>query len=194
MLIILKSNLAKHIKFFLIIIAICYIFANFLAYGADNLLSSPENVVDSFYNTITRYRKKSFSSELKALSVFLDKDFNALIQNAQKADTAYLKKYPTDKGILGDGTCFFYGGGDCFYTSYKITNIEMNDDNAKISVHLILTDERPGYPCFEWDNFVYLKKEKNKWLIHDIGYFETNATKVLQESIEDALSAVREQK
>ena len=116
------------------------------AHGAGSLPSTPETVVHDFYATLLKPGPRPLSEELTELSVFLSQDLNHLIVNAQTADAAYLRKYPTDKGILGNGTCFFYGGGDCSFTSYRVMPAKDFGGTVKITVQLTLVDDRPGYP------------------------------------------------
>jgi hypothetical protein len=111
--------------------------------------------------------------------------------NAQNAEAAYLRKYPTDKGILGDGTCFFYGGGDCSFTSYRVVLTKHTGDDVKITIQLTLVDDRPGYASVSWDNVVELKLENARWVIGDIAYFGTTASEVLKGSTEEARRAVQ---
>jgi hypothetical protein len=161
------------------------------AHGAKGFSPSPETAVRDFYSMLMKARPQPLSRQLKALSVFLGQNLNRLIANAQNAGAAYLKKYPTDKGILGDGTCFFYGGGDCSFTSYKVTNTSRTGDLVNVTVQLTLVDNRPGYPSASWDNMVELNREKDRWVINDIEYFDSKASKILKESTGEARSAVQ---
>lgn len=161
------------------------------AYGADSSLPAPETVVSEFYAALKKTESQPLPQALRTLSAFLSRDMNALITSARNADEAYLKKYPADKGILGNGTCFFYGGGDCTFTSFKVLKGSRTGDLATVRVRLILTDTRPGYPPASWDNRVALKREKEKWVISDIEYFGSGASQVLKEAIDEARDAVQ---
>lgn len=174
-----------------LVVIVFFLLASVPAPGADNSSPAPETVVRDLYTALMKARPQPLARELRALSVYLSKDLNRLIADAQRADAAYLKKNPTDKGILGDGTCFFYGGGDCSFTSYKITKTSRAGAVVTVTVHLTLTDSRPGFPSASWDNVVELKRENNRWVIDDIGYFDSKASKILRESTEEARSAVR---
>lgn len=163
------------------------------AHGADSPSPGPETVVRSFYAILMNPRPQSLPQELKKLSVFLSQDFRRLIANAQNAEADYLEKNPTNKGILGDGTCFFYAGGDCSFTSYKVTKTLRANDTAKVTVRLTFTlpGNQYGYSSAEWDNVVELKREKDRWVIHDIEYFDSKASSLLKELTEEARSAVQ---
>lgn len=163
------------------------------AHGADSSSSAPETVVSSFYAILMNPRPQSLPQELKNLSVFLSQDFGRLIANAQSAEADYLEKNPTNKGILGDGTCFFYAGGDCSFTSYKVTKTLRASDAAKVTVQLTLAlpGSQPDHSPAEWENVVELKREKNRWVINDIEYFNTKASSLLRELTEEARSAVQ---
>jgi hypothetical protein len=175
-----------------------FLLASFLvvsswAYGADGQSTSPESIVGNFYTTLNSNTPASpLDEQLKALSGFLSQELNRLIASAQQAEAAYLNKYPTDKGILGNGTCFFFGGGDCSFTSYRITETRQANDTATVKVQLALTDCRPGYPVSSWENVVALQKEKEKWVINDIGYFGSSAARNLKVAIEEARRAVQQ--
>lgn len=163
------------------------------AHGADSSSPSPETVVRSFYAILMNPSPQSLPQELKKLSVFLSQDFSRLIENAQSAQADYLEKNPTNKGILGDGTCFFYAGGDCSFTAYRVAKALRASDTAKVTVHLTfaLPGSQPDYSPAEWENVVELKREKNRWVINDIEYFNSKASSLLKELTEEARSAVQ---
>jgi hypothetical protein len=164
--------------------------ASLSAHGAGTA-PSPESVVETFYAALMKTPAPPLVEELKALSVFLSQDLNGLIAGAQQAEAAYLKKYPTDKGILGNGTCFFYGGGDCAFTSYRVVKTLQSHDAVKVTVHLTLLDSRPGYPATSWQNVVALKREKERWVINDIEYFGSSASRNLKDATDEARRAVQ---
>ena len=161
------------------------------AHGAERPSPAPQAVVREFYATLKKTELQPLSQELKAVSAFLSSDLNRLIARAEEADEAYLRKYPEDKGMLGNGTCFFYGGGDCAFTTYNITKVSQAGDGVNVTVQLTLLDERPGYPSASWEDVVELKKEKERWVIDDIGYFGTKASRELKDGIDEDRKALQ---
>jgi hypothetical protein len=129
---------------------------------------------------------------LRTLSRFLSHDLTVLIADAMKADDEYLRKNPTDKGFLGDGTCFFYGGGDCDFSSYRVIGMKSKGHAVEARVELTLKNmNRPKDPPTTWIDTVTLVQEKDTWVIRDIGYFGEKASHILKDDIQEARKGVR---
>ena len=155
--------------------------------GKETSTHAPELVVQVFYATLQKTMSSPLPQALRALSKFLTHDFNKLIAEAVIADDAYLKKNPGEKGFLGDGTCFFYGGGDCDFSSYKVGEVKKKGERIEVHVELSVKDmNRPKNPPYTWTDVVILTRENDKWLIQDIQYFNSAASGVLKDNIEEA--------
>ena len=155
--------------------------------GQVALPPEPEAVVREFYAALQSDKPETLTRKLKAISPLLSQDFNRLIADARRAQAEYLWKNPTDKGFLGNGVCFFYGGGDCDFTSYKITRVARAGDKADVTVLLTLVDRWSDRPSDTvWENVVEMKRERGKWVINDVAYFGDKASLSLIEGMRTA--------
>ncbi len=112
---------------------------------------------------------------------------NELVGRALTADNAYSKKFPDDAPPFEHGSCVFYDGGDCSFSSYRLMETDRDDALAKTTVELSLTDpNRPSRPPYRWQDTVTLKKMGGRWVIDEVEYPDGKASDTLKAIIQDA--------
>jgi large subunit ribosomal protein L7/L12 len=149
--------------------------------AADQSTEAVKTVVRSYYAALAK-PQPGLREELKTLSPFFSAHLNKLVKQARAADDLYAKRFPTDVPPFEHGTCVFYGGGDCDFSSYEVVAATAQGAAGKATVELALIDRnRPGEPPYRWVNALILKTERGKWVIDDIEYFDTRASDALRE-------------
>ena len=156
------------------------------ALGAQGGLQSPNDIVRLFYESL-KNPLPDLSRDLDRLSPFLSVHLSGLLEQARTADALYSTKFPTDVPPFGHGTCVFYGGGDCDFSSYSVLAVNRHGATVQATVELLLKDgNRPSQPPYRWLNTVMLKTERGRWVIDDIKYFDGGASDTLGEIVKDA--------
>lgn len=125
---------------------------------------SPESFVGRFYSG---FNEKEFRT-VAAFTPFFSRDLQALLLNAVEAEKAYLDRYPTDKGPLGEGPCIYYGGGDCSFEAFEVLGSTPAGQVIKVTVQLKLLPRRTGEEAYVWTNVLTLDVENGRWVVIDI--------------------------
>lgn len=167
------------------------LFLPLTAFAADQSTETLETVVRSYYAALAK-PQAGLREALKTLSPFFSAHLNKLVKQARAADDLYAKRFPTDAPPFEHGTCVFYGGGDCDFSSYEVVTATAQGAAAKATVELALIDRnRPAEPPYRWVNTLILKTEHGKWVIDDIEYFDTRASDALREITKEAQGSIR---
>lgn len=145
-----------------------------------DLPPEPEDVAHKFYAALGSSERGIFEQQRKALSPLLSQNLNRLIVDALRAAAEYQRKNPTDKGTMVDGSCFFYGGRECSFTSYKIVRVARTSGKANVTVLLALVDQ---WTDATWENVLEMKQEGGKWVIDDVAHGNDKASLYLIQSI-----------
>src|ERR1700690_3091053 len=80
---------------------------------------SPNDVVRLFYESL-RNPQPDLGRDLDRLSPLLTVHLNGLLEQARTVDAQYTNRFPQDAPPFEHGTCVFYGGGDCDFSSYSV--------------------------------------------------------------------------
>jgi hypothetical protein len=167
------------------------LFVPLTAFAADQSIQALETVVRSYYAALAK-PQPGLREALKTLSPFFSVRLNKLVKHARAADELYAERFPTDVPPFEHGTCVFYGGGDCDFSSYEVQTATARGLEATVQVELSLTDRnRPGEPPYRWVNTLILTTERGRWVIDDIEYFDTKASDALREIIKEVQGSIR---
>lgn len=150
-------------------IAVCILLLASLSALAASGGDAPQATVRSFYAVLAQ-PQPNWQRQLHDLEPLLSGGLNALLHRALAADDAYRRQFPDDAPPFEHGSCVFYGGGDCAFTGYRLTQTERGTARARITVELSLTDgQRPTQPPVRWRNAVTLARMSDgRWLINEI--------------------------
>ena len=169
-------------------ILLVLLFASGAALSADNSSGKPGPIVRDFYAELAKVRT-GLRQELKHLSPFLTSHLNELTDRAFVANESYRKRFPTEAPPFEHGSCEFYGGGDCHFSSYKVLKTDKRGATMRTTVELTLIDtNRPGEPPHVWRDTVILKMELGRWAIDDIENPNGKASETLKRIARDASS------
>jgi len=147
--------------------------------GANAVPPTPAKVVRSFYGALT-HSSSSLAQDMARIAPLLTERLNDLVSKALAADLRFAETHPGEVPPLEHGTCVFYGGGDCEFSSASVSAGALDGGNARVIVELVLKDRNhPKDRPYRWANTVLLKYERGRWAIDDIRYFDSGASEAL---------------
>jgi hypothetical protein len=167
------------------------LFVSLAAFGEDGTSGAPEATIRSFYARLAK-PQADLRRALKAVSPFLSPQLNKLVRRAWVADESFRKRFPNEAPPFEHGTCVFYGGGDCDFSSFKVLRAQRDGATIKCTMELALTDRnRPNEPSYRWLNTVILMKDHNQWVIVDTEVPGGRASESLKRIAKDAQEAIK---
>ena len=167
------------------------LFVSVVAFEADGTSGAPEATIRSFYTTLAK-PQADLRRDLKAVSPFLSPQLKKLVGRAWVADESFRRRFPHEAPPFEHGTCVFYGGGDCDFSSFKVLRTQRDSATIKCTVELALIDRnRPNEPPYRWLNTVMLTMDHNQWVIADIEVPGGRASESLRRIAKDAQEAIK---
>jgi len=152
-------------KYFILTLTLLALLACWAPVAGQALRSTPQLTANRFYRTYLKLQVRGLPNDkqLKALSPFLSRDLQQLLEDARSAQAKYIREHPDDKPPWGDGDLFsslFEGA-----RSFRLGPPSIKGARAEVPVQLTYRD---GGSISRWSDVLVLTRTGDGWRVWDI--------------------------
>jgi hypothetical protein len=154
-----------------LLISICGLLS-FSGFGQTKTAKQQAFIIVSEFYKVHRQRSNHFNlREVKARKKWFSRELYGLFLNELKREKEYLKRYPTNKPLFGEGLSFqpweeCISEGEFYRNWYKVGKTSVNRNKAVVNVSFYNPQKCENGGLIS-AHTVELIKEKNKWVIND---------------------------